>query len=190
MRDAASGPPGFKPQIGLPPVAAAGDVAAMFGGRNRIGLVVLAAVIMVAASARAASPLPRFASLASNKVYLRQGPSYKHRILWVYRRKGLPVEIVAEFDVWRKVTMPDGTQGWVHVAMLSSDRTIVVTGKTKIAIRAGARADARILVLAEPGVIAKLEDCDASACEVDVAGTDGWIDKTNIWGVRPVEDNH
>ena len=161
----------------------------MFFGRNRIGLLVLAALI-AAGPARASGPLPRFASLGSAKVYLRQGPSYKHRILWVYHRKGLPVEITAQFDVWRKVRMPDGTAGWIHVAMLSADRTIVVTAKGRVAIRAAARPAAKILALAEPGVVAKLEDCDASACEVDAAGTDGWIDKTNIWGVRPVEDNH
>lgn len=132
--------------------------------------------------------LPRFASLSSGKVYLRQGPTYKNRILWVYHRKGLPVEILAQFDVWRRVRMPDGTIGWVHVAMLSSSRTVVVTGKAQAPIREEASPHSRILALAQPGVIAKLDHCEAAACEIDVAGTDGWIAKKNVWGVKLGED--
>jgi len=140
--------------------------------------------------ARAGGPLPRFASLSADKVYLRQGPSYKHRILWVYHRKGLPVEIVGQFDVWRRVRMPDGATGWIHTAMLSSARTVVVTGKHNVAVRADASQTSKILALAEPGVIAKLDRCNASACEVEASDTDGWIDKKNIWGVRLGENIH
>ena len=58
---------------------------------------------------------------------MREGPTYRHPILWVYRRKGLPVEIVAQFDVWRRVRDADGTMGWVHASMIAETRTVLVT---------------------------------------------------------------
>jgi SH3-like domain-containing protein len=142
---------------------------------------------LVAAGLSPAAPekpaQPRFASLAAAKTYLRQGPSYRNRILWVYRRRGLPVEVLAEYDVWRRVRMPDGTVGWVHTAMLSARRTVVVTAKADAPLRADADPGSKTLALAQPGVIAKLETCAAAACQVRVGGVDGWIDKNDIWGV-------
>ena len=48
-------------------------------------------------------PLPRFASLKTDRVNLREGPSKDHATKWVYERAGLPVEITAEFEIWRRV---------------------------------------------------------------------------------------
>lgn len=129
--------------------------------------------------------VPRFASLGSDKVYMRAGPTYRHRILWVYHRKGLPVEIVAQYDVWRRVHDSEGTTGWVHASMISETRTVLVTAHA--AIRRDSDPHAKILALAQPGVVAKLESCEASACEIATGRTDGWIDKKNIWGVKPGE---
>lgn len=130
---------------------------------------------------------PRYASLAAEKIYLRQGPGYQSRILWVYRRKHLPVKVLAAYDVWRRVEMPDGTVGWVHSAMLSGKRTVVVTGAGKVPIRRDADPASKIVALAETGVIAKLEACEAAACEISVEGAYGWIDKKNVWGALPDE---
>jgi SH3-like domain-containing protein len=129
--------------------------------------------------------VPRFASLASDKVYMREGPTYRHPILWVYRRKGLPVEVVAQYDVWRRVRDSEGTTGWVHSSMISATRTILVTARA--AIRRSDDPHAKILALAQPGVVAKLEACDASACEIAAGDTEGWIEKKNIWGVKTGE---
>ena len=67
-------------------------------------------------------PLPRFASLDSNEVNLRAGPGTDYPILWVYQRKGLPVEIIQEFDTWRRIRDRDGTVGWVQQNQLSGKR--------------------------------------------------------------------
>jgi len=130
-------------------------------------------------------PVPRFASLASDKVYMREGPTYRHPILWVYRRKGLPVEVVAQYDVWRRVRDSEGTTGWVHSSMISETRTVLVTARAEIRRTDDTRA--KILALAQPGVVAKLEACDAEACEIAASGTEGWIEKKNIWGVKTGE---
>ena len=152
----------------------------------------LVVVAVLSAGARAwaadaATAIPRFASLGSDKVYMREGPTYRHPILWVYRRKGLPVEVVGQFDVWRKVRDSGGTTGWVHSSMISDARTVVVTSKAPAAIRPRDDRHARILALAQPGVVAKLEACSKNACEIAADGTEGWIDKKNIWGVKPGE---
>jgi SH3-like domain-containing protein len=132
--------------------------------------------------------LPRFASLSADKVFLRQGPGYDYRILWVYHRKGLPVLVTAQYDVWRKVRFSDGTTGWVHVAMLSSHRTVVVTGRGDAPLRESAASGASIVALAAPGVIAGLGGCKAEACDVSVDGHSGWINKNRIWGVSLAQD--
>src|SRR5208282_5566810 len=85
----------------------------------------LALLMAVTASANAADPVPRFASLASDKVYMREGPTYRHPILWVYRRKGLPVEVIGQYDVWRRVRDVDGTTGWIHGSMIAETRTVL-----------------------------------------------------------------
>lgn len=150
----------------------------------RIGL---AALMLQMGAAAAGEGLPRYASLDRNEVYLREGPTYKHRVLWVYRKKGLPVKIIAQYDVWRRIQDWQGSVGWIHASMLSDARTVIVTGKKQAPIRENPDQSSKILALAKPGVIAKLEACRADACEVSASGTDGWIDKKNIWGVSASE---
>ncbi len=149
-----------------------------------LGLLALAAL---AAPVGAGEKLPRYASLDHDKVFLREGPSYKHRVLWVYRKKGLPVKIIAQYDVWRRVQDWQGSIGWIHSSMLSDARTVIVTAGKQAPLRETPDPGSKILALAKPGVIAKLEACRASACEISASGTDGWINKKNIWGVSASE---
>ena len=84
-------------------------------------------------------------------------------------RKGLPVEIIAEFDAWRKVRLHDGDEGWIHSSLLSSRRTIMI--KDEIAeLRRTPTADARVVLRAEPGVIGELLDCEEDWCRVEIEG--------------------
>jgi SH3-like domain-containing protein len=125
----------------------------------------------------------RYASLRTDKAYLREGPTFAHRVLWIYRRKGYPVRIVAAYDAWRRVEDADGTVGWMNASMLSDRRTILVIQKGRVPVRAGAASSTRVVAWAAPGVVADLKACEVSACEIATAGVDGWIDKKNIWGV-------
>lgn len=143
----------------------------------------LAAAIFVAGAAFAAAPTPAFMSLSRDKVYLREGPSYQHRVLWIYTRKDLPVRVLQSYDIWRRIKAPDGTVGWISRVMLSDRRTIVVTSQRAAPIRDGAEPGAHVIAFAQHGVVAKLEACKAAACKVSADGTEGWIAKKNIWGV-------
>ncbi len=150
-----------------------------FGGWIWAGLVATA----LAASSADAAASSHYASLRSDKVFLREGPTYQHRILWIYRRKGYPVEIVASYEGWRRVRDSEGTTGWINQALLSDERTVLITGTKRVPIKAGIGSSAKVVALADPGVVARLKACKPSACEVASGDIDGWIDKDNIWGV-------
>ena len=124
-----------------------------------------------------------YASLRSNKVYLREGPTFQHRVLFIYERKDYPVEVLTSYETWRRVRDADGTIGWVSQTMLGDARTVLIVGKTRADIRDAPDAAASVIAKAEPGVVARLKACKLQACEVEASGTDGWVDKRNIWGV-------
>ena len=131
-------------------------------------------------------PLPRFVSLGADEVNLRFGPGEAYPIAWILAREGLPVEIVEEFDTWRKVRLHDGDLGWIHASLLSSRRTVLVADEVR-ALRQNPDREARIVLRAEPGVIGELLDCDDSWCRVEIDGRRGWLQRVEIWGVLPAE---
>lgn len=126
-------------------------------------------------------PLPRFVSLASSKAHMRTGPGQQYPILWTYIRQGLPLEITAEYGNWRRVRDYDGTQGWMHGALLSGTRTAIVTGSTR-PLYSKPQPDARIVVQAEAGVQIRLLRCDPGWCRTEIAGQKAWIARSAIWG--------
>jgi len=134
-------------------------------------------------------PLPRFVSLRADEVNMRAGPSVRYPVEWVYKRQNLPVEVIAEFDTWRKVRDPFGGQGWIHRSMLSSKRTAVVIGKVRtLRLRPDTRSQAVANV--EPNVVGKLIGCEKEElwCRLEFNGYDGWLRRKEIWGVYPQED--
>lgn len=132
-------------------------------------------------------PVPRFVSLGSNQVNLRYGPGRDYPISWVLARKGLPVEIIAEFDTWRKVRLHDDDEGWVHASLLSSRRTVVIEGGIA-ELRRTPTDDARVVLRAEPGVIGELLDCEQDWCRVEIEGRRGWLRRDAFWGIQPGEN--
>lgn len=144
---------------------------------RRFALILLALCFAVPAYAG------HYASLRSNKVYLREGPTFQHRILFIYERKDYPVDVLASYETWRRVRDADGTVGWVSQTMLSDVRTVLITGKTRADIRDAPDAAASVIAKAEPGVVARLKACKPQFCEISASGLKGWIDRTRIWGV-------
>lgn len=124
----------------------------------------------------------RYVSQRADKAYLREGPSYAHRVLWIYRHKGYPFAVLAEFDVWRRVRAADGAVGWISASMLSDQRTVLVTGNGRVKILAGPDGG-KVVALADSGATAALEACMPTACRIHGEGIDGWIARDRVWGV-------
>ncbi len=136
---------------------------------------------------RTGLPLPRWASLRSNEVNLRSGPGTRYPVLWVYRRKGLPVEITAEFDTWRRIRDVKGTTGWAHQATLSGRRFFLVAGGGVQPVFRKEDARASIRAEAEEGAQGRLLKCRAAWCRVELQGYRGYMKRDSIWGVYPDE---
>lgn len=166
------------------------------------GLAFCAAVVAVISAgtvAHAASSdagnglrLPRFVSLKSDKVNVRGGPTKDHDVAWVYTRTGLPVEIVAEYENWRRIRDWEGAEGWVYHSLLSGRRTGLVVAKTKAAddpipVYASADAQGSVTARLQPGVLSTVKRCNGDWCRVSGNGYDGWIQQDRLWGVYPKE---
>jgi len=136
-------------------------------------------------------PVPRFVSLKSDRVNLRNGPGTDYPTGWVYRRAGLPLEIVKEYESWRQVRDSEGATGWVLQSFLSGRRTALVLpwerkASTKlplVPIRTSDSARSNVVVNVEAGVIADLHSCDGRWCRVTVDAYSGYIEQKKLWGV-------
>jgi SH3-like domain-containing protein len=169
--------------------------------RLQIGLVVAVAVMASLAPAQAEQaapktgsglPIPRFVSLKSDRVNVRGGPTKDHEVTWVYNRAGLPVEITAEFENWRRIRDWEGAEGWVYHSLLSGRRTATVASKGKdknelVALYEKPDSSSAIAARLQPGVLGSVKRCTGSWCRVYGERFDGWIQQERLWGVYPNE---
>lgn len=126
-------------------------------------------------------PLPRFVSQRHSKANMRRGPDYTFDTDWVLQHRGQPLQVVAEYDVWRRVRTRDGVGGWVHVSQLSSRRTVLVLDD-RTALRARPEPRAPVRALAEAGAILTLQSCDPVWCRVSHDRLRGWVPRMAVWG--------
>lgn len=154
--------------------------------RAIIALITATLFLGAAHAAEKSEPLPRFVSLRADVVNLRTGPGSRYPVEWVYRRKGLPVEIVAQHDQWRQVRDWQGTEGWVHERLVTSARTVIVKGAQRV-IRAAPETTASPVAKLDPGVIARLLECRGAWCRIEADSIKGWLERDGIWGVYPDE---
>ncbi len=136
-------------------------------------------------------PMPRFVSLKSDQVNVRVGPGPDYPISWTYVRFGLPVEIIAEYDNWRRVRDANGNEGWVLSTLLSGDRWIIVlitNDGTNLPVRSDPSEAAQIVAYLQPGVLAAVERCRNGWCRLVDGRFTGWVTQTGLWGVYPGEE--
>lgn len=131
-------------------------------------------------------PLPRYVSLKGNEGNARRGPSLSHRIDWVFRHAGMPLRVTAEFGHWRRVEDSDGAGGWVHYALLSGVRTVLVS-QDMLELRTRPNPNADVVARAEARAILRLGECNPEWCRVSGGGQRGWVPKDAIWGVDRAE---
>lgn len=148
------------------------------------------------AGSAAKGTFPKFYSLKSNPVNLRKGPGTRFPKAWVFRREGLPVEVLREHGRWRQVRDSDGATGWILRTLISSRRTALVSpwqlkeagGSTQLTtLRSRPRQKARAVAKLEPGTLVGLKTCDRSWCHVSIGQFRGYVEQKRLWGIYPQE---
>ncbi|MFN4056817.1 MAG: SH3 domain-containing protein [Roseinatronobacter sp.] len=132
-------------------------------------------------------PLPRYVSLKANEGNARRGPDTSHKVDWVFTRRDQPLRVTAEFEHWRRVEDADGQGGWMHYALLSGARSVLVTGDM-VQLHQRPQATTSVTALLERGVIAQLRQCQRDWCLLEVDKLRGWTEKRHVWGVDPEEE--
>jgi SH3-like domain-containing protein len=135
-------------------------------------------------------PVPRFVSLKAEKVNVRRGPSSEHPVVWVFQRKGLPVEIVAEFENWRRIRDSEGEEGWILQSMLAGKRTAVVApwrGQQLTQLHSAANKASSVQAQLAAGAMGDVANCDGKWCEISAGGYEGYVQQEMLWGVYPGE---
>lgn len=129
-------------------------------------------------------PLPRYVSLRAEEVNMRTGPGMQYPIEWVYRRRGLPVEVINEHDTWRKIRDWQGAQGWVHQSMITGKRSVQVLGSERT-LRERADVMSPAMAYVEPDVIGAVLECpDGSTwCRIRFDRHVGWLRRVEVFGV-------
>jgi SH3-like domain-containing protein len=159
--------------------------------KSRISAALLALILAAGAEMTALAatglPLPRFASLRSSEVNVRTGPGGRYPVEWVFVYRRMPVEIVAEFDTWRKIRDWQGTEGWVHQSMLSGRRMVIVKGGVR-ALKRDPSADSATVARVESKVLGRVLSCTGAWCRLEVSGFTGWMERRHVWGVYDREE--
>jgi SH3-like domain-containing protein len=133
-------------------------------------------------------PIPRFVSVKSSEVNVRAGPNYRYPIKWVFVKKGEPVEVIAEFEQWRKIRDKQGDEGWVHETMLSGRRYVIIIGDKSSVVYQKADLNSKPIFQVEPDVRADLLECSKEWCRIQASQNKGWIERKNLWGVYSNEE--
>ncbi len=133
-------------------------------------------------------PLPRFVSIRAEHANARRGPGLDYRIDWEFVRRGLPVEVTAEYGQWRRVRDADGLGGWVHQSLLSGVRMGIVEGSEPVVVRERPEDDAAVRARAEPGALVGVDACEGVWCRINSGGFEGWLPRAALWGVHAQEE--
>ena len=129
--------------------------------------------------------VPRWVSLKHGEVMGRKGPGKDYPAQWVYRVKGLPVQVVAETEEWRRVCDPDGGAVWVSRAEIDGRRTIMSLATTPAALHRSPSDSAPVAGLLNARALAALSRCQGDWCKVKAGGVTGWMPAAHIWGLAP-----
>jgi len=135
-------------------------------------------------------PVPRYVSLKAGRANVRRGPGTDFPIDWVYTKRGVPLEVTAESNHWRRVRDHEGDGGWIWHTMLAGERSAIVVGDKEAPQPLHQKADIETDVVAylEPGIVTVLRGCKAGWCRIEVQGHGGWIAQDALWGVYPGEE--
>jgi SH3-like domain-containing protein len=165
-----------------------------------VGAALFAGLARGAEGSETGLPLPRFATTRDDPVNVRVGPGERYKIAWVYVKAGMPVEIIEEFDTWRKIRDVDGSEGWVHQNLLSGKRVGIAAPwrqQESIPLLSGRGDSDGVRAFLAAGLRVQIARCDGSWCEVSATGSgenapsgtfSGYLRQSELWGVYEGEE--
>ncbi|MCC8417326.1 MAG: hypothetical protein LN588_02180 [Rickettsia endosymbiont of Bryobia graminum] len=153
----------------------------------KITCIILAILPIIANAENKKLPIPRFASIKSNEVNSRVGPTVKSPIEWVFVKKGEPVEITAEYGQWRQIRDVTGEGGWVHSSVLSGKRSVIIKSSGVVDLTKIPDDKNRVVAKVSSDVRCLLNKCQNNHCQVRCQNKTGWLPKTILWGVYKKE---
>ncbi|MBN44125.1 MAG: hypothetical protein CML94_01225 [Rhodobiaceae bacterium] len=145
-----------------------------------------------------------WASLKYNKTYLRTGPSKDNKVIWVYKRKGLPLKILRKKNEWNEVLLPSNQKGWINSSQISEKRNVIIQNNksfSEIALSKQKQItitdkNSKPIAHVQDGVIAAFKNCKEDLCKIELKvkkekyffkssyKLSGYIKKEYIWGVN------
>ena len=122
-------------------------------------------------------------SLKYDKTYLRTGPSKQHKVLWTYKKTGLPIKKLNKKGDWLEVKMPDQESGWINDSQISEKRRVIIISNKLVNIYKRDNLNSKVIAKAGINIIGDLISCKNSFCKINFYKTEGYIRKKNIWGI-------
>lgn len=132
-------------------------------------------------------PVPRFVSLESAEIYVRTGPGKQYPVKWVFKKQGLPVEVVLEYEHWRKIRDHEGQQGWIYGPLLSGRRTALIRAEGDVLLHGGPSVEYGAVAIAQPMSVVHVKSCADIWCKIEAQNLEGWIPKAFLWGIYDTE---
>jgi SH3-like domain-containing protein len=133
--------------------------------------------------------IPRFVSLKSNEVNMRIGSGTIYPIVLQYTTKNFPLEVIEEYDLWRKVKDIEGNEGWIKKTLLKGgDRFGIIIEKEKINALIFSKPRGKIIGEIGKNNIVLLDTCLLEWCFIEFNKYEGWVNKKSIWGVYKDEE--
>ena len=156
--------------------------------KNKLNMLVLVLMVIFCQHAVAQTnlPIPRMVSVKSEGVNVRTGPGIEFEIKWVFTQQNMPVEIIAEYENWRKIRDWDGAEGWIFHTTLSSQRAIIVKSNESV-LRRLASDNSPAVARPTSGVVGLVKKCESTWCFVNIQNYQGWIKRAELWGLYPGE---
>ena len=122
-----------------------------------------------------------FLSLKNNEVNLRQGPSFEYPIKFIYKKKFLPIEVLAKSETWIKIKDFENNSGWIHISQVSKKKS-AINKKNNSVIYKKPTIFSKPVAKLEIGRLVLIKRCKVKWCKITSGGFSGWVYKNSLWG--------
>ena len=122
-----------------------------------------------------------YLTLKYNKVKVRQGPSFKYPVKFIYKKKYLPIKVIDSKDNFRKITDLKNNNGWIHISQLTKKKSAINIHNLSIIFKKP-NIYSQPMAKLEKGKIVIVKKCKEDWCKIITNDYKGWIFKNYLWG--------